>query len=426
MKRVVDAGTTLLVGGSASVNIISGKVEVFGALLRTDEKIVVREGKQMPFEVKKKAAFDLTLGKEGSLEEVDGSTIPSSWEKAVEQLLLEDEKPMKVMVMGKVDVGKTCFCTYLANKALQDRRNVAVIDGDLGQSDIGPPCTIGYSRITAPIKDLFEVEAEDVFFVGVTSPSGVTGRVIGGLTTLESKALESGVDFLIINTDGWVEGEDAVEHKVRLAESVGARVVVGIQEKDELAPVLAAFEESKVFQVDSPSALKKRSPEKRKILRELGYKKYLKKARMRSFPLGWVKVKGALLGGGAAPGERRRRKIEESLELRPLYCEEGSAFLLLVFRRGEWVDDVRVLALEEEFGKKVRVVWEGDEEGLLVGLHDAKGSFLGIGVLRNTDFLREELKIYTPVEAEVGVICFGLVRLDERGSELGACRVFAK
>lgn len=425
MKRVVDSDRTLLVVGPASVNVVSGNVEVLKAPLQTDGKIVVREGKQMAFEVKKKAAFELTLGEGGDLEEVEGSTIPYSWEKAVEQLLSDGEKPVKVVVMGKVDVGKTSFCTYLVNKALQNGRKVAVLDEDLGQSDIGPPSTVGYSRFTSLVKDLFEVDAEDVFFVGTTNPSGATDRVINGLNNiLVSNVQGSSVDFLLINTDGWVEGEDAVDYKVRLVESVGAGVVVGIEEETELAPLSSSLKGLKVLSVDSSSAVRKRSPEKRKILRELGYKKYLRKSRVRSFRLDWVKIKGTMLGNGVSPSEEGRRKIEEMLNERPLYCEEGDDFLLLVFKRGEWVDEMQVLNLEREFGKKVKVFWEGDEEGLLVGLHSLNDRFLGIGVLRSIDFAREELKIYTPVEGEIGAVCFGEIRLNESGGEVGECQVF--
>jgi polynucleotide 5'-hydroxyl-kinase GRC3/NOL9 len=427
-QHVVDNGKTLLVIGPASVKVLSGNVEVLGALAQTKGKIVIREGKQMAFEVKKKATFSITLGEGGTLEEVNGSTLPDSWSKAVEQLLSEDEKPVKIVVIGKVDVGKTSFCTYLVNKALQNQQKVAVIDGDLGQSDIGPPSTIGYAPLNSLIRDLFEVEMKHAFFVGTTSTSGATDRVINGLNMLENKAQESTVDLLIINTDGWVEGEDAVDYKVQLVESVSAEVVVGIEEKDELAPIFNSLKTLKgvqVFSASSPSAVKKRSPEKRKVLREMGYKKHLRKAKTRSLPMSWVKIKGAMFGGTNPPSKERRRKIEKMLDANPLYCEEGTDFMVLVLRRGMWVDETRILSLEKEFKKRVKVFWEGDEEGLLVGLHDVNDVFLGIGILRNVDFVREELKIFTPVEGEVSMIRFGEVRLNERGDEVGKYQFFA-
>lgn len=169
MKRDVEKGKTLLVDGPASVSLISGEAAILGAVLRSGEKIVIREGKRIPFEVRKKASFDLMLGEDASVEETDGSTIPQSWESASKEIL-SHKKPVKVMVMGDVDSGKTSFCTYLLNLALKKGWKTAIIDGDLGQSDIGPPSTIGFSHVTAPLKDPFEIEAENAYFVGLTSP----------------------------------------------------------------------------------------------------------------------------------------------------------------------------------------------------------------------------------------------------------------
>ncbi|NIR87358.1 hypothetical protein GWO13_07235, partial [Candidatus Bathyarchaeota archaeon] len=165
MRRTVEKGKTLLVDGPASVTLLSGKTEILGATFREGERVVIRDGKRLSFEVSSKAIFDLRLGENASFKEVDGTTIPISWENAFKEVMSQN-RPVTVMLMGGVDSGKTSFCVYLANRTLGDGWKPAVIDGDLGQSDIGPPSTIGFSRITKPMKDLFEIEAENVFFVG--------------------------------------------------------------------------------------------------------------------------------------------------------------------------------------------------------------------------------------------------------------------
>jgi len=134
MKRIVENGKTLLVDGPASVNVLSGEVEVFGAMLKTGVQMVIREGKRIPLEVKAKAEFDLTLGEKAVVNEVEGSTIPVSWRKAADEVLSR-EKPVTVMVVGGIDSGKTSFCAYLANRALMDKHIVVLVDADLGDSD---------------------------------------------------------------------------------------------------------------------------------------------------------------------------------------------------------------------------------------------------------------------------------------------------
>lgn len=423
MKRIVNKGKTLLVDGPASVIVLSGEVEVLGAPLKTGIRIVIREGKRIPMEIKEKAEFDLAVGERAAVNEVEGSTIPDSWQKAANEVLGR-EKPVTVMVLGGVDSGKTSFCAYLANSALKKRRRVTMIDADLGQSDMGPPSTIGSCRLTKPVIDPFEIGAESIFFIGVTSPSGAVSKVIEGIASMKDKALKRGVDILIVNTDGWIEGEDAVRYKVALAKQVKPNLLVGIQEQSELTFLLGALTETQNMAIESPPAVRKRDREERKLLRELGYKKYLKGARAESFPLRWTKVAGVAFGAGAPPSRERMERIEELLAATPLYCEETPGFVFIVLDKEQWVDEELAKDLERKLNKKVRVVREGDEEGLLVALHDVEENFLGIGVLEGIDYERRVVRVYTPVREGVASLHLGSVKLDKKGGEIGLSDVF--
>jgi polynucleotide 5'-hydroxyl-kinase GRC3/NOL9 len=424
VKRTVKKGKTLIVDGPASISLVAGKVEVLGAAVRTGEKVVVREGKRVPFEASKKAVFDLILGEGASFEEVDESTIPSSWKKALTEIT-SCGKPSVVMVIGGVDSGKTSFCTYLINQALEKKWKAAVIDADLGQSDVGPPSTIGFSHVKTPIKDLFEINAENAYFVGLTSPGKAIDRVVDGLVTSKEKALDAGVDFVVINTDGWIADEDAARYKVLLTEKVTPNIAVGIQADNELAPILTALKKTKVLAIGSPLAIQKRNREKRKILRELSYKKYLKKAKVQSFLMNWIRVERILLGVGASPTAEHMKQIEECLGTSPIHCEETPTSIFIVLRKEQWIDEDQMTKIEESLGRKAVVITEGNEEGLLVGLQDHLGSFLGIGVLLEVDYRRQVMKVYTPVSENVSTICVGQIKLDKKGREIGLSSIFA-
>jgi len=363
VKRTVEKGKALLVDGPASLTLLKGNSKILGAPLKVGEKLIIREGKRVPLEVERKAVFELTLGKDGSVEETDGSTTPVSWGTASEEALSHGT-PVTVAVLGRVDSGKTSFCVYLANKALKKGWKVTIIDADLGQSDIGPPATIGFSHVTTPLRDLFELEAENAYFVGTTSPSGAVDQVLDGLKTVKEWILKTEIDFLIVNTDGWIDDEDAAEYKIKTVETLAPDITVGIQQEKELASILDALKETKVLSVESPKAIRKRSRERRKTLRELSYKKYLKEAKTQTFPLNWTEVTDAL-------------------------------------------------------GKKINLEKEGLEEGLLVTLQDESEKFLGIGVLSGIDYKRHMLKVYTPVSEKVSTIRVGEVRIDKKGRELG-------
>ena len=424
MKHVFKKGTTLLVDGPASVSLLSGKISVLGAPLRISEKLVVREGKRLPLWVKKRVTLELMLGEGASINEVDEGTVPSSWDDAAKEILSLN-KPVTVMVIGGMDSGKTSFCTFLANETVMKKWRTSVIDADLGQSDVGPPSTVGFNFVTEPVKDLFEIDAQDAVFVGSTSPSGAINKVIEGLIQLKDGVMEAGADFLVINTDGWVEGEEAAAYKVRLAEKVGPSAVVGMQRSNELTPILDSLHGVKVFVIDSPQLIQPRSREKRKLLRELSYKKYLKRAKLHSLSLNWVKVKDSLFGAGGPLPRKRLETLMNLLGTRPIYSEETVTAILVVLSKSKAVTEEHIKDVEEYFGKRVKVIREGDEEGLLVGLKDEEDNFLGIGILHGVDYKRRVLKVYTPVSEKVSMLCFGQIKLDKNCREIGLSTVYS-
>jgi polynucleotide 5'-hydroxyl-kinase GRC3/NOL9 len=242
---------------------------------------------------------------------------------------------------------------------ISEKHKVAILDGDLGQTDIGPPCTVAYAFVTKPVTDLFRLKAENAFFSGVTSPSEAVNKTIRGIALMEAEVLGKAADFVIVNTDGWVEGDEAVKYKSRLVEELSPDVIFCIQQKDELAPLLATLERFRKTTIESPLNAKQRSREKRRNLRELGYIKYLTDAKVKSLPL-------------------------------------------------------KLLATEEQNGVLIR---RGEEGGLLLGLHDSQKKFLGIGILREVNYLRRTMKVFTSVSEKPSSIVLGKVRLDENLKE---------
>ncbi|HKZ93414.1 MAG TPA: Clp1/GlmU family protein [Candidatus Bathyarchaeia archaeon] len=424
MKRTAEANKTLLVDGPASVTLLSGEAQILGARLKLNSKMVIRESKRVPFYVTAKAEFEVMLGDKGATNDVADSTIPKSWEAAVQTVLTDKNKPLIAMIVGAIDVGKTSFCAYLTNMALREKWRVTIVDADLGQADVGPPSTIGSCRITKPIRDPFDIGAEDICFIGVTSPSSAVNEVVDGIGRMTEKALKRGVDLLIVNTDGWVEGEDAVRYKLALAKRIRPSILIGLQEQNELTFLLGALTEIKTIAVESSPSIRKRDREERKLLRELGYKKYLKGAAIQSFPLNWIKVSGAPFGSGVSPSRKLIEEIVKQIGTAPLYCEETPDSIFIALTKEQWADEEIAKTLEDTVKKKVRIAWEGDEEGLLVALHDKDGSFLGIGVIEELDYERRVLKVYTNVKKNTASIQVGQIKLDKSGKELEQSSIF--
>jgi polynucleotide 5'-kinase involved in rRNA processing len=157
----------------------------------------------------------------------------------------------------------------------------------------------------------------------------------------------------------------------------------------------------------------------------LSYKKYLKGATVESFPLSWIRISGVTFGTGAKPSRERMNKIAEHLGTTPIYCEETPSSIFMVLSKEQWADEEIAASLEGIMKKKIKIVWQGDEEGLLVALHNKDENFLGIGILQETDYERRVLKIFTRVKSGVASIHVGQMKLDRTGKELGQTDVFA-
>ena len=156
------------------------------------------------------------MGANAGVAETVGSTIPASWNKPVEAILGLQKRPVVVLILGAADCGKSSLCTYLLNNLIDGKNKVAVLDGDLGQSDIGPSATIGYAVTSKRVAELYDLKLKNAFFVGVTSPITAIAKTIEGLTAMKAEILQQQADFVLVNTDGWVSGDVAVKYKAAL------------------------------------------------------------------------------------------------------------------------------------------------------------------------------------------------------------------
>jgi polynucleotide 5'-hydroxyl-kinase GRC3/NOL9 len=358
LQHTIESNKTMLVDGPASVRLACGKAEVFGYPMKESQRVLVLEGKRLPFFIAEKSIFEISLGANSGFAETVGSTNPPSWDKSVETILCLQKRPVVVLILGGVDCGKSSLCTYLLNKLIDGKSKVAVIDGDLGQSDIGPSATVGYGITSRSIPELYNLKLKNAFFVGVTSPITSMSKTIEGLTAMEAEVLQGQVDFVLVNTDGFVSGEVAVKYKTDLVKALKPDIIIGVQIQDELAPLISSLQ-TPVFTVEPSFALKQRSPEKRKILREMTYARYLKNAKLQCYPKSQVIIEPR----GAIPKKQE------------------------------------------------------PEKGILVGLCGRGSKFLGIGVLREVNQLRKTLKVQTGVSVKPSRILIGKVVVNEKLQE---------
>ncbi|MCL5876497.1 MAG: hypothetical protein M1540_01635 [Candidatus Bathyarchaeota archaeon] len=360
MHQTVQPNRTLLVDGPASVQLVTGNAEVFGYPLREEQRILVREGKRQPFYTVETSVFNVLLGANAAVQDMEGGTVPASWSKPVQTVLGLEKKPVVIIVLGASDTGKSSFCTYMVNKLAESKRTVAVIDGDLGQSDIGPSACVGYSVASSPITELYNLRFLSGFFVGATSPVKAVPQTIKALNYMMTEATAKQADYILVNTDGFVSGEAAIRYKLSLIKELKPDVVVGVQIAGELEELMSYLGGGGLMMVEPSPAVNQRTPEKRKLLREMTYAKYLKKSKLHCIPISQINLEPR----NGVPKEQK------------------------------------------------------PEKGLLVGLYGRGTRFLGIGVLRAVNSERKILKIQTAVRSKPFRLVFGKVHLNEKLQEV--------
>ena len=219
-------------------------------------------------------------------------------EEAAETALRLYQKPVILFMLGAVDVGKTHTVATLANRFYKRGLRVAVVDADIGQSDIGPPCCIGLGILKGAIHNLSEVPLHSIYFVGDTSPSSYMRECVTGAATAVQDAKRCKADVILVDSTGWIEGQEAVRFKLVEIEAVDPVLVIAIEQADELAPILPQLNR-KVITLRASREARRRSREERRALREAAYRSYFRAARERVFDLSllaWPSDEGTLVG----------------------------------------------------------------------------------------------------------------------------------
>lgn len=342
------------------------------------------------------------------------------WKRAGERLA---ENPGVALLLGAPDRGKTTLTCFLANVALGAGRRVAIVDSDVGQSDIGPPGTVGLGIVQAPLNRMRDAEPAGLYFVGSNSPGAAMLPLAVGVKAMVNKARELGAEVIIVDTSGLVSGRMARVLKSAKMELVRPRHVVAIQEANEVESLLRPVEYLAGVTVHrlpvSPRA-RVRSREERRGARQRSYARYFREAGTLELPLEGITWVGTLLGSGRRVDPGEYHHLASLLGGEVVYAEKGAEGLYLVaggtHRRGAGEEVAAREGLDF-----ARVVRTEDFDHLYCALLDEGGEVLALGILAWIDLQAGLASFVTPWrEAErVRAIRPGLLRLTPEGEERG-------
>ncbi len=349
--------------------------------------------------------------------------ITAEWQAAAEQVINSTRRPLVVMVVGAVDTGKSTFCAFLGNLLWEWGMKVAVVDADLGQSDIGLPTTIGMGFMERTTERLRDIPCLTAYFVGNTSPVGHLLPTVTGTKLMAERALALGAEAVIVDTDGLVHGGVGWVLKQHSFELLRPTHVVLLQRAEELAAFAkrwAGIVWTELLKVPVPDAVTQKTREQRKQFREQRFREWLAKCEELTLPLSQVRFRNTMLRQG--------------ITVTPKVCEQLASFLGVKVWHAERIGDtVLVLAdtpplranfneVRQFFGGApfIRWVTPSRYEQIIVGLSDRNDELMTVGLTFQMDFSDGVLKVLAPsVPAQrVHTLAFGSLRLALDGTEL--------
>ncbi len=321
--------------------------------------------------------------------------VEPSWEQAVERAA----SARVILIIGETDTGKTSFTTFLANGLVGRKLKVGVVDADLGQSDIGPPTTVGLGLVSQPIDHLGEAEVAGLYFVGSTSPQGHLLPTVIGTKKMVEKALALGVDRVLVDTSGLIQGElgrTLKQHKIDL---IDPDVLLCLQRGGESEHILRPYGQGhrpEILRLAPGAAGRKRSQEERRQHRERTLQAYFHGARMLHLDLSKVVLIQPCLYAGQPLPPRQLDEISGITDDMILWAERRGGELTLV--TPDPLRESQVRQAQKRFDDASVVNYSLDDfQGSLAGLYDADRETLGLGIVRSIDFAKQLLAVETAV-----------------------------
>jgi polynucleotide 5'-hydroxyl-kinase GRC3/NOL9 len=235
--RVLTPDLVLLVKGPMDIST-RGEASILGKDI-SGRKIFLDNKKVWPIETKSSCdvllSQDPQKGNEAGEFWTSGSRDAGTriWDDVIYTLFYSRAvAPESVLVVGPTDSGKTTLSTYILNHAIKVGLRPAVIDADIGQGDMAPPCAIGCGVVESQILDLTEVTSIFFGFVGGTNPAGYEALIARSVRLLLNKLTKKnsyGVNLVVINTDGYVAGK-GLWGKIAIANKVQPDLIICLGE----------------------------------------------------------------------------------------------------------------------------------------------------------------------------------------------------
>ncbi|HEY3328892.1 MAG TPA: Clp1/GlmU family protein [Capsulimonadaceae bacterium] len=337
-----------------------------------------------------------------------------------------------ILLIGPTDTGKTTFAHNLIRSALgESSPPIGYVDGDVGQTETGPPGVVNGIVITAK-------EAEEPprtwpriggAFVGATSPVPRPMEWVAAIAVAGRKCLLNGADRVIVDTPGWVAGPSAATVYRALIDIIQPDLVLYFARLNDPATLLNLFKGRTppplVAIVEHDNAVTRKSTKTRQARRFARFATYFEGAVSHTMPWASIGLVGTHLGKSPALPRHILKFIGDTLRANCVHASllpDGGVHAVI-----ETVSPAfgRVTAIEEHFKTKPVVLTSTESyDHLLCGLYDTAGEYIAAALIQRIDFGTEAITLLTPLKhaAAIAQVVGGAVRVTPDGRELGEVR----
>ena len=312
MIQKIDKGNTLLIKGPARITLLEGKLDILGKIILPEKEVsnqddlnvesqnvlIIPSAQSYPLYAQEESKLEIYTNVKENLEIIKENSMYPTWIKIkneiIEDLKKKKEGPLKIMVLG-ISSGKTTLIKYLANNFLKEGLKGGYIDSDLGQQIINIPTTINLGTISNYIVSSDDINSESTVFIGATFPKGNFKFIV----SLSCKRLldnyiakNKEIDFMLIDTDGWIKTEAGILYKNFFIKTVDPDVLIVFHD-DEIEELSEIEKETLNQRKDRKIHLIKEKNEyffekdkdERRFLRQSQFSKKFEEFRKISLPL---------------------------------------------------------------------------------------------------------------------------------------------
>lgn len=373
------------------------------------------------------------------------------WSRLANQIVKPNQS---VLVVGTSDAGKSTFCRYLIDCAYLANLNVGFVDTDVGQSQIGPPTTIGMKLFEGIQTDLesrapfgggsdgcrivetnlsaesenneFSIEnktveidhtADALYFVGDISPYRNLLHVLTGTRLMVEAAYNRNVDFIVIDTSGYVNNRSACSLKQQKIDLIRPTHLVCIGRTAELERIVGVYNNLSwltVHYLIPHKETRTKGRETRKQYRTKKFKRYFRDSKLQKIPFQQIRGVRTLFFNGRIANPKELQILSQLTGIEIDYAEWGNRSLSIVTRTNlpkETTNKIKDYYSLRHLSIEKPVYFEN----CLVGMLNEDGYILGIGLIDAVDFQKHELNIRckTGIASGTKVLQLGDYRLSE-------------